>query len=77
MELDEYIKITGMTSTEFAEIVGYDRSYISRLIHKRKRAGKGVAIAIEKATNRWVTMEEVLNIEIIPTKKLRNDKEEN
>lgn len=60
MELREYLFRKRKSVTEFAKEIDYERTHISAIMSGRKKPGKKVARAIEKATNGEVTAEELL-----------------
>jgi len=60
MDLRRYLFENNLTQTEFARMIGYHRAYVSQVCKKRVPVGKGIALAIEKATNAAVTIEELM-----------------
>jgi transcriptional regulator with XRE-family HTH domain len=68
MELREYLFKKRITNKEFAEKVNYDKSYIGDVANGKKKPGKKLAKAIEKATNGEVTVEELMSLKEINDK---------
>lgn len=60
MDLRTYIFLKRMTVKGFAESIDYSANQISAIIHARRKPGKKLAKAIEKATDGEVTAVELL-----------------
>jgi plasmid maintenance system antidote protein VapI len=62
MHLREYLWKKELTIQQFANIIKYDRTYVSLVMRGKKRIGKRMAEAIELATEGEVKAEELLKI---------------
>jgi len=60
MILKEWLKSQQMSITSFAEIVGIDYTYVSRLKNGERRPSPDVALRIEQATKGMVTRMDLL-----------------
>ncbi len=60
MNLDQYLRKHKITYTDFAEKIGYGRTYINEIGIGTKNPSKRLAKLIEQATNGEVTAEELL-----------------
>lgn len=61
MKLIEYLFRKKMTIGTLAERIGYDRSYLSQVMHGHTKAGKKLAKALEKETEGFITAQELLD----------------
>lgn len=56
MKLSDYLKKEKMSASEFAELVGVDKSTISRILRGKRYPRRATVEAIRKATDNRVTV---------------------
>jgi len=61
VKLKIYLLTNGITLTEFSNMIGYTRSFISRVINGHVSCSERFAKQIENATNGEVTMQDLKN----------------
>lgn len=61
MKLIEYVFRNKMTIGTLADRIGYNRSYLSEVMHGHRVAGKKLAKALEKETEGFITAQELLD----------------
>jgi transcriptional regulator with XRE-family HTH domain len=61
MDLREYLFRKRMSSTDFAKLLGCERSYLSKIVNRKMKPGKYLAKAIVEATNGEVSYEELMS----------------
>ncbi len=60
MDLRTYLFINRLTSKSFAESIDYSGSQVAAIAQGRRKPGRKLARAIERATNSQVTAEQLL-----------------
>lgn len=61
MKLKDYLYFNKISTTDFAEQINYQRSYLSAVTNGSRKCGAKLAKIIEKATNGQVTAKELLS----------------
>ncbi len=61
MKLRTYLWEHEMTLGTFADKTGYNRSYLSQIMHGNIKPGKRCARELEKATGGYITAQELLD----------------
>jgi len=61
MKLREYLWKNQMTLNTFADKTSYNRTYLSHIVRGKMKPGRRCAEALERATDGYITAEELLN----------------
>lgn len=69
MDLREYLFRKQISIADFSKKIGYSRTYISLIVHKKMKPSKRLAAAIEEATEGIVKVKDLLGTSKMPKKK--------